>query len=195
MADLEQRMDIAAKSLDNLTSCFADNKEKEKDLAAAVHTTPADADAQVERAEANEADAITFHEVEVVAEDEEIDDAVRADAQDEDLPITSAVDVGDKEGEDEDDDDDDEADDPLSFPDAKKDLGDDDDDDNDFTIQYHTKPATALKGVSFRESSSQGEKEKEKEKETSLKNQNTSSKDKGVAEKGNLKVLFNPINP
>ncbi|XP_024969641.1 coiled-coil domain-containing protein 1-like [Cynara cardunculus var. scolymus] len=85
-------------------------------------------------------------------------ESVRADAQDEDLSITSAANVGDKE-----DDDDDEADDPFSFPDAGKDLGADDenDDDDNFTIQYHTKPATAQKGVSLMESSSQGEKEKE----------------------------------
>ncbi|XP_024963216.1 zinc finger BED domain-containing protein RICESLEEPER 2-like [Cynara cardunculus var. scolymus] len=42
---------------------------------AAVPTTPLDADAQVEKAEENEADAITSHEAEVVAEDEETDDA------------------------------------------------------------------------------------------------------------------------
>ncbi|XP_024965967.1 uncharacterized protein LOC112506179 [Cynara cardunculus var. scolymus] len=141
-------MEIAAKSIDDLTSRLAYDKEGEKDFAAAVvPTTPADVNAQVERAEANEAaakvvDAITSHE----AEAEEIDDAIRADAHDEDLSITSAADAGDKENE---DDDDDEADDPLFFPDAGKDLGDDDDDDDDdedeFTIQYHTKPATTLK--------------------------------------------------
>ncbi|XP_024978978.1 nucleosome assembly protein 1;3-like [Cynara cardunculus var. scolymus] len=96
------------------------------------------ADAQDERVKANKVaaevvDAITSHEAEAVAEVEEINDVVRADAQDEDLPITSAVDVGDKEDE---DDDDDEDDDPSSFPDAGKDLGDDDDEDDDdnFTI-------------------------------------------------------------
>ncbi|XP_024989160.1 histone H2A.Z-specific chaperone CHZ1-like [Cynara cardunculus var. scolymus] len=84
-----------------------------------------------------------------VAKTEKIDDAVKANDQDEDLPITSVADVGDKE--DEDDDEDDEVDDPPSFPDAGKDLdgGDDeDDDDDDFIIQYHNKPASALIGVS-----------------------------------------------
>ncbi|XP_024974788.1 RNA polymerase II subunit 5-mediating protein homolog [Cynara cardunculus var. scolymus] len=196
---LPTRLNLISKSLDDLTSHSADDKRGEKDLpqaAAAVLTTPTDA--QDERAKPNEAvaefvDAIISHEAKVVAEAEDNDDAMKVDAQDEDLPITSADNAGDKEYED--DDDNDEADDPLSFLDAGKDLGaavdDEDDDNDDFTIQYHTKPFAAQKGVSLRESSSQGEKEKE----TSTKNQNTSSKDKCIVEEGNLTVLFKPINP
>ncbi|XP_024958927.1 pheromone-processing carboxypeptidase KEX1-like [Cynara cardunculus var. scolymus] len=114
-------MDIISLSFDNLFSRHAVDKEGEKDLdvAAAVPTILADADAQ--RAEANEAEVV--------------DDAVRVDAQaqDEDLPITPVTGVGDKE----DDDDDDDDDESPSLPDAGKDLGGDDnedDDDDDFTI-------------------------------------------------------------
>ncbi|XP_024990594.1 nonsense-mediated mRNA decay protein 2-like [Cynara cardunculus var. scolymus] len=214
MADFEQRLDLTTKILNNLTSRSTDDKVGEKDLpqvAVVVPTTPVDVDAHDERVEANEAnveviDTITSHEAEATevvdaitsreaeaVEAENNDDAFRADAQDEDLPITSVDNVGDKE--DEDDDDGDEVDDPLSIPDARKDLGgendDEDDDDDDFTIKYHTKLAAAKKGVSLRESSSQ----EEKEKKTSTKNQNTSFKDKGVVEEGNLIVLFKPINP
>ncbi|XP_024961247.1 uncharacterized protein LOC112501735 [Cynara cardunculus var. scolymus] len=167
---LEQRLDIIAKSLDDLTS-------------------PSEASTEV-------IDTITSREAKVVAEAEENDEAIRVDAEDEDLPITSAANVGDKEDEDEDEDDDDELGDPLSFPDAGKYLGDvddEDDDDDDFTIQYHTKPAAAQKGVSLKKSSSQGEKNKKKD--TFAKNHNTFYKDKGVAEEGNLNVIFKPINP
>ncbi|XP_024962648.1 uncharacterized protein LOC112502865 [Cynara cardunculus var. scolymus] len=128
-----------------LLSRLADDKEGEKDLVVVVPTTPTDVDAQVERAEANEANAITSHEAEAVAEVGEIDDVVIED-----------------EDADENNDDDDEDDDPSSFPDAGKDIGGDDDedgDDDDLTIQYHNKPASSLKGVSLRDSSSQGEKE------------------------------------
>ncbi|XP_024965932.1 protein SQS1-like [Cynara cardunculus var. scolymus] len=135
-------MDIIALSLDNLFSCYADDKEGEKDLAAVdFPTTQADVDAQ--RVEANEAevvdDAITTYE----AETEIVDDTVKADAKshDEDLPITPVANAGDEEDEGEDDDDDDDS--PY-LPDARKDLGGDDDEDDiddDFTIQYHN-PAT-----------------------------------------------------
>ncbi|XP_024964912.1 coiled-coil domain-containing protein 1-like, partial [Cynara cardunculus var. scolymus] len=159
---LEQRMDIIALSLDNLFSSHDDDKEEEKDftnVVAIVPTTQPEADAQ--RVEANEAkvvdDAITTHE----AEAEVVEDAVIADAEahDEDLPITPTVDAGDEEDEGEDDDDD-----SPSIPDAGKDLGgddDEDDDDDDFMILYH-KPSSALKGVSLRDSSSQGRKRKKK---------------------------------
>ncbi|XP_024974784.1 histone H2A.Z-specific chaperone CHZ1-like [Cynara cardunculus var. scolymus] len=173
MAEFEQQLDIIAKILDDLTSRYAADKEGEKDLPqvfVVVPTTPADVDAEDKRVEesvivAEVVDVITSREAEVVAEDEENVDLVRADAQDEDLPITSIVNADDEEDED----DDKEADDPLSSLDARKYLGADDDDDdddnddeNDFTIQYHTKPAAAQKGVSLRESSSWGRKKKEK---------------------------------
>ncbi|XP_024964105.1 uncharacterized protein LOC112504396 [Cynara cardunculus var. scolymus] len=166
LSDFEQRLDLIANALNNLTSHYVDDKEGEKYLPqVVVPTTPADVDAQDERAEADEAnvevvDAITSHEPEVVAEAEDNDDVVRADGRDEDLPITSTANVGDKENED----DEDETDDPLSFPDARQDLGvdddddDEDDDDDDFTIEYHTRPAAVQKGVSLSESSSQGRK-------------------------------------
>ncbi|XP_024969707.1 pheromone-processing carboxypeptidase KEX1-like [Cynara cardunculus var. scolymus] len=153
-------MDIIALSLDNLFSHHADDKEGEKDLAVAataVPTTLAEADAQ--RAEASEAevvdDAIISHE----AEAEVVDDVVRVDvgAHDKDLSIIPAADAGDEKDEGEDDDDDEDDDDGSpSLPDAGKDLGggDDEEDDHDnFTIQYH-KPASTLKGVSLKDSSS-----------------------------------------
>ncbi|XP_024965925.1 nucleolin-like [Cynara cardunculus var. scolymus] len=172
LSELEQRMDIIALSLDNLFSSHADDKEEVKDLdfvAAIVLTTEVEVDAP--RAEANKAEVV-------------------------DENITSQEANEAEEDDDEDDDNEDDHDSPT-LQDAGKDLGgDDDEDDNDedFTIQYH-KPANAVKGVSLRDSSSEEEKEKEKEKETSTKNQDTASKDKGVAEEGNLKVLFKSIVP
>ncbi|XP_024959006.1 pescadillo homolog [Cynara cardunculus var. scolymus] len=151
-------------------------------VVAAVPITKTEAD--VPRAKAIEVEVvdetITSHEA---LEAEVIDKDVRADVEacDKDLPITPSADDGDKEDDDEDDDDD-----SPTLPDTRKDLGgddDEDDDDDEFTIQYQ-KPASIVKGVSLRDSTSQGEKKKEKEKKTSEKDQNTKSKDKGVAEEG-----------
>ncbi|XP_024960932.1 pheromone-processing carboxypeptidase KEX1-like [Cynara cardunculus var. scolymus] len=161
---LEQQIDIIALSLDNLFSSQADDKEGEKDLVAIADVSTTEAEPDTQRAEANEPevvdDTITTHEAN---EDEVVDDAIRADGEvhDEDLPITPAADAGHEKDEGEDDDDEDDDDSP-SLPDAGKDLdGDDDeeDDDDDFMIQYH-EPTSALKGVSLRDSSSQGEKKR-----------------------------------
>ncbi|XP_024974793.1 ribosomal L1 domain-containing protein CG13096-like [Cynara cardunculus var. scolymus] len=146
LAELEQRLDIIVKSLDDLISRYVDDKEGEKDLAADVAITPADDDAQDVRAEANEAaskvvDVVTSREAEAAAEAEENDDVVRADAQDEDHPVTSTTNAGDKDEENDDDDDEDDDDSP-SFPDAEKDLDVDDDDETTMTTNslFNTTP-------------------------------------------------------
>ncbi|XP_024962345.1 putative uncharacterized protein DDB_G0270496, partial [Cynara cardunculus var. scolymus] len=140
--------------------------------ATVVPTTPTYADAQDERAEANKAnaevvDAITSCEVKVVAEAEDNDDAFKDNAKDDDLLITSTANVGDKEDEDEDDDDS-EADDPLSFPDAGKDLGaDDDDEDYDDDDFHHSIPHQTIPS-STHQLDAQGEEEDGGEKEDGM---------------------------
>ncbi|XP_024962350.1 nucleolin-like [Cynara cardunculus var. scolymus] len=108
-----------------------------RDLAADDDKDDDDEIAEASEAVAEVVDAIDYHEADVVAEAEEIDDAARVDAQNEDIPITSTTNVGDKEDENEDDEDDDEYDDRLSFLDAGKALATEDDkdeDDDDFDI-------------------------------------------------------------
>ncbi|XP_024965923.1 vacuolar import and degradation protein 30-like [Cynara cardunculus var. scolymus] len=109
------------------------------------------------------------------------------DPRDDDLPVTSAANAGDLDDDDDDEDDDKEDGEYPDLPNAGKHLDDDDDkddDDNGFTNQYQ-RPAGATKGVTLKDSTSQGE-QREKE-ATQEKHQNTKSKDKGVAEEGNLR--------
>ncbi|XP_024969634.1 coiled-coil domain-containing protein 1-like [Cynara cardunculus var. scolymus] len=78
-------------------------------------------------------DAITFNEAKADTNAEDDDDVVISLTINEDLPITSALSVGDEEYD---------ADEDLPLPDAEQDLSDDDDEDNNdddnFTIQYHS---------------------------------------------------------
>ncbi|XP_024964196.1 uncharacterized protein LOC112504489 [Cynara cardunculus var. scolymus] len=80
-------------------------------------------------------------------------DAARAEARDNDPTVTSATDAGDLDDEDSDDEEDDES---PDLPNTGKDLDDENDDDDNITIEYQ-RPVGATKGISLRDSASQGE--------------------------------------
>ncbi|XP_024974767.1 uncharacterized protein LOC112512864 [Cynara cardunculus var. scolymus] len=199
LSSVQAAVRINIKAVSTLTSKVDKaNAQGETELnvdVAIVPTTQIETEAP--RAIANEVEIVdenpTSHEA---PKAEVVDQIIRAgaEARDEDLPITSAADAGNNEDDDKDDDD--ENNDSPNLPDAGKDFGDDDDDDDEdedddnFTIQYQ-KHANATTEVSLRYSASKGEKEKE----TLEKNHNTKSKGKGVAEEGNLNVLFKPVEP
>ncbi|XP_024963303.1 centromere-binding protein 1-like [Cynara cardunculus var. scolymus] len=133
-----------------------------------------------------EVDAVVACDIPTSSEAAIVED-VDAIPRDDDLPITSTPIAGN--GGDEDDEEDDEESDELDLPDSGNDPdGDDDDDDeDDITIQFQ-RPTTATKGVTLKDSASQG---KQMEEESAPeKNQDRKSKGKGVAEEGNLKVLL-----
>ncbi|XP_024969658.1 UPF0415 protein C7orf25 homolog [Cynara cardunculus var. scolymus] len=126
LSNLEFHTKDLSQRLNDLTSSLADDKEGEKDM-------------PIEEPKVKASHAMIPHHIGIEKDE---DDVVIAHSIDEDLPITSTINVGDEDSEEEEDDDHED----LPLLDAGRDLGEDDDDeddDDDFTIQYHTRPVPA----------------------------------------------------
>ncbi|XP_024964630.1 glutamic acid-rich protein-like [Cynara cardunculus var. scolymus] len=140
LSNLEQSTEEISLRLNDITSSLADDKEGEKDQRKKIVVEIVDeavVAAEVEQLAliAKSDDAITSNEAEAVV-----------DIEDDDVMILSFLTLDSLRDDDDDDDDDDEYD------------NNENDDNDEFTIQYHPRPASAQKGVSLRESASQGEK-------------------------------------
>ncbi|XP_024963484.1 uncharacterized protein LOC112503724 [Cynara cardunculus var. scolymus] len=144
-------MVLQIKNVDQLSSicsqAFAREGEIRSNTArpSAEPAAPATDDAKASRAEAEAVCEIPTSSEDAIVEDV---DAIRSEARDDDLPITSAHVAGDMD--DEDDEEDDEDGDASDLPDFGSDLDDDNDDDDDedgLTIQYQ-RPTTTTKELS-----------------------------------------------